>query len=77
MKTWEYFVVQIDANIPAIQAYFSQLGTQGWELVSVYTTQIYFSGKGFGSPGVGRPELGSGSATPNVIAVFKRPNLQP
>lgn len=63
MENWEYFIVQIDANVPSVQAYFSQLGAQGWELVGLagLTNATHQSGLNNIS-----------SQTNSFMAIFKR-----
>ena len=70
MNLWEYLTIQLMPNKKQWDAnYFSQqvnyYGGQGWELVSVFTTD--------GSGVVGLTMVGG--ITNGVFAMFKRPKL--
>lgn len=69
MEKWEYRATAVASGFWDSSGTANRLGAEGWELVSVYATQ--FSGRGFGSPGVGHPEPGTAAPT-SLTAIFKR-----
>jgi hypothetical protein len=64
MDKWEYFVVQVDTNLPQLQPYLNQMGDQGWELVNLIPNVTLAQPAGFNNA--------TSSQATALIAILKR-----